>query len=835
MSELGELAGRLADATDPPTAAELVAEHIGARWPAMAVRVYLRGPGDTCATCVRARDCADRETCLHLVASRGAFARPPGHAARIPLADAAWAGDRITVGVPVPPALEAPAGTAAPTDTAILVPLAAGGEAIGAVGLRTSLPLEPEARAELEVLMLLAAGTFRLLAVEETQARRSRQLLLVNELGRQVNAILDADLLLRHAVDDICRTFGFHNVMVFLREGDGASLALRAQATTSESAARIGAQVDEHVGIVGRAVRTGATQVVDDVTLDPDFVGWFPETRSEIAVPIRIEGRVEGVLNVESDRRRAFRGEQRLVLETVANQLAIALTNARLFDLVKEREDRYRILVESNPGGVLHLDDEGRLVFANPAALELLGLDEAGVLGDPPGLLELSAEASRPEVEKAMRSALGPAGRADVEIHIVRPDGGARWIDASLEALAGGDGAGHGLVMLARDRSREKELQDRLYQSEKLSSIGKLLSGVAHELNNPLSGILGFAQLMLTAPPDTWARADVERIEANARRCRAIVENLLAFARQTSTSKQPANMNDVIESVLSLQDYQLRKDDVQVEKAYDPRLPLVDLDVNRWQQVFVNLIANAHQAMLESGSDPRVLRFETRMNRGEIVVRVSDSGPGISPAYRGEVFVPFFTTKEEGTGLGLSICFGIVEDHGGTIEVDPAVEQGAAFVIRLPLHGTAPAAPEADRAPDAARAISGHGRRVLVIDDEPSVREVVVSVLRRHGYAVEEAGDGATALAVLAEGDFDVVLTDISMPGEPKGLDVYDRLEATRPELARRVVFLTGYGHDPLMAAEIEERERPCIRKPFDIHELAQVVGELAESREGSG
>ena len=177
-----------------------------------------------------------------------------------------------------------------------------------------------------------------------------------------------------------------------------------------------------------------------------------------------------------------------------------------------------------------------------------------------------------------------------------------------------------------------------------------------------------------------------------------------------------------------------------------------------------------------------------------------------------------------------SICFGIAQEHGATIELDPAVEEGAAFLIRVPLDGALPDAPEPEQPPEAMTADVCRGRRVLVIDDEPSVRDVVVSVLRRHGYTVEEAGDGQAALGLLDEGEYDVVLTDISMPGEPKGLDLFDHVESTRPELARRMIFLTGYGHDPLLAAEIEERERPCIRKPFDIHELARTVSDMAEA-----
>ena len=339
-------------------------------------------------------------------------------------------------------------------------------------------------------------------------------------------------------------------------------------------------------------------------------------------------------------------------METVANQLAIAIENARLFGMVKEREDRYRVLVESNPGAVIHLDAQGAIIFANPAALDLTGRTKEELLSADTSLTRLAVEESRSELHEAIADSLGGKPRRDVEFEIAHADGRVRSVQASFQPLLDEQGATQGVVVLAWDRTRERELQDRLYQSEKLGAIGGLVSGVAHELNNPLAGILGFAQLLLSRPTDEWTVKDVEKIEKNAKRCRNIVENLLAFARQAKLSRRMANLNEIIDSVIRLNEYQLHMDDVEIQRDLDLRLPPLHLDVNRWQQVFVNLAQNAHQALLESEGGPRVIRFETRVREGRVVVRVSDTGPGIEPELEGPRLRAVLHHEGHGYGTG---------------------------------------------------------------------------------------------------------------------------------------------------------------------------------------
>jgi two-component system NtrC family sensor kinase len=827
MDALGTLAARLAETTDVPSAADLLAEHARRLVPQSGARVWLVAPGDLCATCMRARTCAARDRCLHLAADQGRFDLPPGHVERIPLADPGFA-----------PAVAGRESTALPPEMAgvggeaegLLLPLVAGGERLGVLGLRApSIP--PAAGDALRVAACLAGSSMRALAGLQTDDRRLRQILLVNDLGRKVTSILNDDLLLRQAAIDIQRSFGFHNVMIFMRDGDPDRLALRAHASASGARPPPEGSVPIDRGVVGRACRRKATEVVADVARDSDFLPWWSDTRSEIAVPIQIGGAVEGVLNVESDRVDGFGESDRLVLETVANQMAIAIENARLFGMVKEREDRYRLLLESNPGAVFHLDETGRVTFTNTAASHLTGQGKTALAERLRTFSDLAVPEHRATLEQALGDALRGVARHDLDVRVQHADGHPRHVKAAFQPLVGEDGVPRGVVVLAIDQSREQELQAQLRQSERLSAIGSLVSGVAHELNNPLAGILGFSQLLLAKPPEEWTRQDVQKIERNAQRCQQIVENLLAFGRQARLRKKPADLNEVIDGVVRLNEYQFRMDDVAIERDLDLRVPKIPLDVPRWQQVFVNLAANAHQALVGSArTKGRKVRFETRRRGDEIVIRVSDNGPGIPAHLRARVFEPFFTTKETGTGLGLGICFGIVADHGGRIELAPDHGEGACFVITVPIPGESGAAPAAAPSAPAAASRDGRGRRALVVDDEAAVCEVVGGTLANHQYEVDMVADAEAALARIRERPYDVILTDLFMPGEMNGLGLFDVLSEERPALARRVIFLTGSTLSDQVADRIAGLGIRCIEKPFDIHELARTVNEVASA-----
>lgn len=375
-------------------------------------------------------------------------------------------------------------------------------------------------------------------------------------------------------------------------------------------------------------------------------------------------------------------------------------------------------------------------------------------------------------------------------------------------------------------RNLDSELQERtqqLFQSEKLAAMGQLLAGVAHELNNPLSVVLGLASLLRETVRDGPLAESVQDIAQAAERCARIVKNFLALARQHPPERRQGQLNQIVKEAVELLAYPLRVDNVEVRLDLAEDLPALWCDRHQLQQVLVNLITNAHHAMRETPA-PRRLTLTTRFHptEGRVSLGVADTGPGIAPGIQRRIFEPFFTTKPlgQGTGLGLSLCHGIVEDHGGSIRVESAPGQGALFRVELPVVEP-PAAEREAGAPEAPQPI--RGKTILVVDDEPRVAAVLASLLSADGHHVETAGDGAAALAKLEARSYDLILTDIRMP-ELDGPGLYRAVERRHPELLRRLGFLTGDTLSPETRAFLEQIEAPSLSKPFTLAEVRQVV-----------
>ena len=824
---LDVLIAGLGEARDAEQTCQRLAEHLLRVAPGAAVRVFLLGAGDRCSTCPRAKECTARDRCLHLVGEAGPFARPPGHALRVPRLAAGYAEVLATAqpvrgGAPVAE-LAAP-GTTGTRSESLLLPLRTGGETVGVLALR--LPILPptgfEAQARMAALLTAAAvGTLVSRADEE---RRFAQLRLVHQLGRKALSILDPDLLLRQAAADVQQHFGYRHVTILTTDHAAKTLHLKAVASLYGRMDAVDEAMPITRGIVGRVARTGRTARADDVTHDPDYVAHWPDTKSELAVPVLIGGVVEAVLNVESDTGEGFSEADVVVLETAAQQLAVAIDNARLFARVKQKEEEYRTLVESAPIAVVSVDAGGRVTYANPAVADLTGLDHRTLIGASPH--DLAVPEDRGGLSAALNGAMRDGTGRGVEFRVPHTDGRARFASAEVRALRSGGGKPTGVLLLARDVSREQDLQTKLAQAERLNSIGRMVSGVAHELNNPLAGILGYAQLSLQQPPEQWSRADLAKIEANAQRCKRIVENLLTFARQSRMERQPESLNAVIDSVVNLNEYVIRLDGVEIARDLDARVPPVPIDVGRWQQVFVNLAQNAREAMVESATAVRRITFRTRLRADAVEVRVEDTGPGISADLVARLFEPFVTGRASGTGLGLSLVYGIVAEHGGTVTAESEPGRGATFILRLPLPpARAPEASASPPEPGARGPLTGHGRRVLVVDDEQVVRELVARVLERHGYEVDSARDEAEARRHVGAARYDVMLLDFLLP-DADGLTIHDRLVTDDPGLSGRAIFLTGGGQR--QEETFTSRGLPYLLKPFDIRALAAMVQRMA-------
>jgi signal transduction histidine kinase/CheY-like chemotaxis protein len=380
----------------------------------------------------------------------------------------------------------------------------------------------------------------------------------------------------------------------------------------------------------------------------------------------------------------------------------------------------------------------------------------------------------------------------------------------------------HALLM---EQLRQTNAQ--LIEAEKLATLGRFIASIAHEINNPLTAVMGYAEFLAQAALSDDDAEMLAQLRHGAERVRTIVRNLQLFARQQKSGLSQLSLNQLVEQTLTLKRGELALGQVTVSLELDQLLPFTWGDGGQLGQVLLQLIANAQHALGQSPT-PRLLTIATTLREAqasqELVLRVADNGPGMAAALRERVFEPFFTTKPagQGAGLGLSICQGIIADHGGEIELESAPGLGTTVTVRLPLRPT-PVTPASAEAGHSAR--PPEGLRVLLIDDDPAVAEVVARSLRSTN-SVSVAQSGAEGLRLAAEGSYDLLLCDLRMP-EMDGLEIFAKLAASRPELAARLLFMSGDTSSPSAATALQASGRPLLSKPFRPEELYAAIAAM--------
>ncbi len=364
--------------------------------------------------------------------------------------------------------------------------------------------------------------------------------------------------------------------------------------------------------------------------------------------------------------------------------------------------------------------------------------------------------------------------------------------------------------------------QEQLLQSEKMVAVGQLISGVAHELNNPLTAILGYSQLLKSDEFTTPRGADyVGKLYKQAMRTHRIVQNLLSVARQHKPERTQARVNQILDDTVALREYDMKLNNIRVHRDLDPKLPVTAADPHQLQQVFLNILNNAFDAIQEraGGGDVWIC---TRTNAGRICVEITDSGPGVNNPHK--VFDPFYTTKPvgKGTGLGLSICYGIIKEHAGEILVKNSPPRGATFTIYLPV--SQPSLPTAEPSLPIADAASG---RVLLVDDEEDVLQLEREILISHGLSANIAHGAGEAIEILKRTPVDAVVADMKMPGELSTLDLYCWIGKHRPELSTHVAFTASDPTSGKVAEQLKTSGCTILTKPFRIEEFWHAVQKL--------
>jgi two-component system NtrC family sensor kinase len=527
-----------------------------------------------------------------------------------------------------------------------------------------------------------------------------------------------------------------------------------------------------------------------------------------------------------------------LVLEEVRQTNQMAFQKIRSFksktDFLNQKvlstEERYRSLFDQASEGIVITDaDDLRVLELNQTAKRLLGIGS----GDSAVCLSSFCQLL-PEPKPAPQT--GPEWFAAIcqhrQLNLVRRDGALTSVEADGAPIRF-DGKGAYQFFL-RELTERARLEQQLRQAEKLSALGQMISGIAHELNNPLAVVKGYVELILRRDTlDQSTRADLEKVALESNRTAKLVGNFLSFAREQPIHRETVDLNELVRRAAELGNLELPKAGAEVKLDLDPQLPPTQADPDQIRQVLVNLLSNSLHALAETRL-PGLLQITTRREQDLIRVLVEDNGPGVPPAVLPYIFEPFFTTKDvgRGTGLGLSIAHSIMTDHLGRIACQRSALGGAGFVLELPIvHADAEAVPSPDNAtapvrPEKSEALSAH---ILVLDDEPTIAELLGEMLGLLGYSISLCHSAPDALQLLAQRDFDLIISDFRMP-KMNGKEFYHQAVQMKPKLARRILFLTGDVVSEETQAFLQSTGNPHLSKPFQLARIEQIVAQVLQS-----
>lgn len=562
-----------------------------------------------------------------------------------------------------------------------------------------------------------------------------------------------------------------------------------------------------------------------------ESLGW----RAAIFAPLLTKEQAIGVLVCSDDsRERKFTEEEIFRAEMLAHQAAIALENARLFQVVSRSQKSWETTFDAMQDCVSVHDTTGKVIRANVALAKRLNTIPQTVIGR--FCSEIYAPTLSPNMSPCRHIHQLKSESLVVEEVALPTMGGVFQI--SVSPWFDKDNRLAGSIHVAKDISNEKLLQQQLIQSEKLSAIGELIAGIAHELNNPLTGVMGYSQLLqLRKDLDDRAKESLSKINNLALRCQKIVQNLLSFARKQKPERTLSDINYIIEKTVELRSYELQVNNIEIFRELDHHLPKTIADAHQLQQVFLNILTNAEQAMLEAhGKGHLIIRTRTDSQKGLIIAEIIDDGPGIPESYLTRIFDPFFTTKDvgKGTGLGLSLSYGMIKEHGGNIYATSVLGEGTTFVIELPLISSLidEASPAPELLPEALHFESlVRGKKILVVDDERYILDFFVEVFHALPMQVDTACDGRAAMQKIQSGTYDLIITDFKMP-QMSGKDLFNWIKQNWPHMTKKVIFVTGDTVSPETRSFFENNKNRYLAKPFKIEEVKEVIQQTLECAE---
>lgn len=675
-----------------------------------------------------------------------------------------------------------------------------------------------------------AVGTFGMAAVrarEGTREAQEKSELLAAQVDRRISElfslqelsyILSQSIQLDGIADQVAkyaaRFLQADGAIVVLAEGE----LLRVVAASGTLEPLLGEVSDGSDSFISQAISRNRIEVAEG-TETPTvrlFAGMM--VRSAAVAPLRAPGTTMGALAVADRQGGPLSAEDLWLFSTVATNASVVMTNSRLFERVRRSEEEWETAFNALAEGIAVVGPGGNVLRANHALAAIVELPESKLVGL--NFCEMIVGAS-----EAVAGLIGAAYRGERTVPlVVRPEDSHRVLRLTAAPLAEAERGS--VVILIEDVTEQRILEAQIIQNDKMASIGQLVSGVAHELNNPLTSIAGLAELLLERPPHPeLPREHLRVIHDQAERAGRIVRNLLTFARKGVAEKAAVDLYDVVVRTSLLITYELHLHGIELESELSPDAAVVLGDRYELQQVLLNLVTNAVQAVsgLEPGKPRRITLSTSRSDR-EAILRVRDTGPGVPPHLVAYLFTPFFTTKApgEGTGLGLSLSYGLVKAHGGVLEYEAPADGGAEFRVTLPLFQM-DVSPDADTPPHRENGRPGR-RRILVVDEDPSVHRLLSALFTPEGHAVEAVRTGEQGLKLAQEQDYDLIIADVGVPAGPAELFAGALLNACPAASSRLVVACSGEEElpGPLAGQPIHR-----VRKPFNLRDLRAVANEI--------
>jgi PAS domain S-box-containing protein len=670
----------------------------------------------------------------------------------------------------------------------------------------------------------LAISIQNALLFEET-IKRLNELTILYQIMKISASSLNLDKMLREIMDSLNNFFKFEALGILLVDENTKRLLPHPASYNELSIKNIGKLgLSVGKGITGWVAEKGESLLVNDVSEDSRYVCGDESICSEICVPLKVGQKVIGVIDAQSKALNAFSEDDLRLLNIVGGQLATLIENIHLQEEINQSEEKYRTVVEGAMDGVCVIGGDYRFKYVNEKLAEIQGYNREELIGTD-FRDYLNEESKSFLADREAQRKKGIKLPPHFELTILRKDGGVKNAEISARSIKDSKGNAN-IIVILKDITERKKMEEQLLQTEKLRSLAEMASGVAHDFNNALASILGNAQLLLHTVEDEEIKESLKIIEKVAKDSAQTVRRLQDFTRKRVHQELfKVDINSIIKDSIEItkpkwkDEVQSRGIRIEIVSNFG-EIPSVSGSASEFREVITNLIFNAIEAMPEGGT----LKIHTFQKRKEVFIQISDTGIGIAEEEKKKIFEPFFTTKPfTNTGLGLSMSYGIIKRFGGEIEVESKVGLGTTFTIILPI-----GVEGREEVVSPSTIKKGRKARILVIDDEEFVRSVLSRTLSQVNHQVTLAENGEKGIQLFKEGKFDMVLTDLGMPGI-SGWEVCRMIKKISPHTP--VGMITGWEME-MSRSKMEEYGLDFfISKPFDFNQILNMVAETMESK----